>query len=113
MGLINIAGSAVFSNFQAAFNQIGSAVGLSELRVFPTIISNNPEAGRSNSSLELAAEAGIDISPKISVSSIKILTANDPFQWGVNYRINDEIRLRASTNLDDDSRAVVEFQRRF
>ncbi len=113
LGLINIAGSAVFSNFQAAFNQIGSAVGLSELRVFPTIISNNPEAGRGSSSLELAAEAGIDVSPQVSLSSIKILTANDPFQWGVNYRINDEIRLRASTNLDDDSRAVVEFQRRF
>ncbi|WP_414566754.1 MULTISPECIES: translocation/assembly module TamB domain-containing protein, partial [unclassified Anabaena] len=113
LGLINIAGSAVFSNFQAAFNEIGSAVGLSELRVFPTIVSNNPEAGRVSSSLELAAEAGIDVSPQISLSSIKILTANDPFQWGVNYRINDEIRLRASTNLDDDSRAVVEFQRRF
>ncbi|MDB9374738.1 translocation/assembly module TamB domain-containing protein [Nodularia sphaerocarpa] len=113
LGLINIAGSAVFSNFQSAFNQIGSAVGLSELRIFPTIVSNSPEAGRSSSSLELAAEAGIDVSPKFSLSSIKILTANDPFQWGVNYRINDEIRLRASTNLDDDSRAVVEFQRRF
>ncbi|GAX38500.1 translocation/assembly module TamB domain-containing protein [Nodularia sp. NIES-3585] len=113
LGLINIAGSAVFSNFQSAFSQIGSAVGLSELRIFPTIISNSPEAGRSNSSLELAAEAGIDVSPKVSISSIKILTANDPFQWGVNYRINDEIRLRASTNLDDDSRVVVEFQRRF
>ncbi|MBE9199764.1 MULTISPECIES: translocation/assembly module TamB [unclassified Nodularia (in: cyanobacteria)] len=114
LGLINIAGSAVFSNFQSAFSQIGSAVGLSELRIFPTIVSNNPEAGRSSSSsLELAAEAGIDVSPKVSLSSIKILTANDPFQWGVNYRINDEIRLRASTNLDDDSRAVVEFQRRF
>ncbi|TVP66656.1 MAG: translocation/assembly module TamB [Nodularia sp. (in: Bacteria)] len=113
LGLINIAGSAVFSNFQSAFSQIGSAVGLSELRIFPTIVSNNPEAGRSSSSLELAAEAGIDVSPKVSISSIKILTANDPFQWGINYRINDEIRLRASTNLDDDSRAVVEFQRRF
>ncbi|MEA5514596.1 translocation/assembly module TamB domain-containing protein [Nodularia sp. UHCC 0506] len=113
LGLINIAGSAVFSNFQSAFNQIGSSVGLSELRIFPTIVSNNPEAGRSSSSLELAAEAGIDVSPRFSISSIKILTANDPFQWGVNYRINDEIRLRASTNLDDDSRAVVEFQRRF
>ncbi|HYW18798.1 MAG TPA: translocation/assembly module TamB domain-containing protein [Nodularia sp. (in: cyanobacteria)] len=113
LGLINIAGSAVFSNFQSAFNQIGSAVGLSELRIFPTIVSNSPEAGRSSSSLELAAEAGIDVSPRFSLSSIKILTANDPFQWGVNYRINDEIRLRASTNLDDDSRAVVEFQRRF
>ncbi len=113
LGLINIAGSAVFSNFQSAFNQIGSAVGLSELRIFPTIVSNSPEAGRSSSSLELAAEAGIDVSPKVSVSSIKILTANDPFQWGVNYRINEEIRLRASTNLEDDSRVVVEFQRRF
>jgi translocation and assembly module TamB len=113
LGLINIAGSAVFSNFQSAFNQLGSALGLSELRIFPTVVSNNPEAGRSSSTLELAAEAGIDISPKFSLSSIKILTANDPFQWGINYRINDEIRLRASTNLEDDSRAVVEFQRRF
>jgi translocation and assembly module TamB len=113
LGLINIAGSAVFNNFQGTFNQIGSALGLSELRLFPTILSENPEAGKNSSSLELALEAGVDISSKISVSSIKILTANDPFQWGVNYRINDEIRLRASTNLNNDSRAVVEFERRF
>ncbi|MBD2725753.1 translocation/assembly module TamB domain-containing protein [Nostoc sp. FACHB-892] len=113
LGLINIAGSAVFNNFQSAFNQIGSTFGLSELRIFPTIISDNPEAGRSSSTLELAAEAGVDISSKISVSSIKILTTNDPFQWGVNYRINDKFRVRASTNLADDSRAVVEYQTRF
>ncbi|MEH2114976.1 translocation/assembly module TamB domain-containing protein, partial [Nostoc sp.] len=113
LGLINIAGSAVFNNFQSAFNQIGSTFGLSELRIFPTVISENPEAGRSNSTLELAAEAGVDISSKISVSSIKILTTNDPFQWGVNYRINDQFRVRASTNLTDDSRAVVEYQNRF
>jgi translocation and assembly module TamB len=113
LGLINIAGSAVFNNFQSAFNQIGNTFGLSELRIFPTVISENPEAGRSNSTLELAAEAGVDVSSKISVSSIKILTTNDPFQWGVNYRINDEFRVRASTNLTDDSRAVVEYQTRF
>ncbi|MEH2441944.1 translocation/assembly module TamB domain-containing protein [Nostoc sp.] len=113
LGLINIAGSAVFNNFQSAFNQIGSTFGLSELRIFPTVISDNPEAGRSSSTLELAAEAGVDISSKISVSSIKILTTNDPFQWGVNYRINNEFRVRASTNLTDDSRAVVEYQTRF
>lgn len=112
LGLINIAGSAVLSNFQSAFNELGTALGLSELRIFPTIISNNPEGARSNSTLELAAEAGMDVSPKVSISSIKILTANDPFQWGVNYRINDEIRLRASTNLENDSRVTVEFQRR-
>ncbi|BAY40924.1 hypothetical protein NIES2111_53140 [Nostoc sp. NIES-2111] len=117
LGLINIAGSAVFGNFQSAFNQIGNAFGLSELRIFPTVISDNPDAsnnsGRNGSSIELAAEAGIDISNKLSISSIKILTANDPFQWGINYRINDKFRVRASTNLEDDSRAVVEFQSRF
>ncbi|MEA5554257.1 translocation/assembly module TamB domain-containing protein [Anabaena cylindrica UHCC 0172] len=113
LGLINIAGSAVFNNFQGTFNQIGSVFGLSELRLFPTVISDRPEAGKSNSSLELALEAGVDISTKISVSSIKILTASDPFQWGLNYRINDEFRVRASTNLTDDSRAVIEFERRF
>ncbi|MBE9004812.1 translocation/assembly module TamB domain-containing protein [Fortiea sp. LEGE XX443] len=113
LGLINIAGSAVFNNFQTTFNQIANSLGLSEFRVFPTVISDNPEAGRSSSSLELAAEAGIDISTKFSISSIKILTANDPFQWGLNYRINDELRVRASTNLEDDSRAVIEYQTRF
>jgi len=113
LGLINIAGSAVFSNFQGAFNQIGDAFGLSELRVFPTILSQRPEAGRNNSSLELALEAGIDISSKFSLSTIKILTARDPLQWGINYRINNELRLRSSTNLTDDTRAVVEFERRF
>ncbi|MBW4644956.1 MAG: translocation/assembly module TamB domain-containing protein [Goleter apudmare HA4340-LM2] len=113
LGLINIAGSAVFNNFQGAFNQIGNAFGLSELRLFPTVISENPEAGRSNSTLELAAEAGVDISSRFSISSIKILTANDPFQWGINYRINDEFRIRASTNLSNDSRAVVEYENRF
>ena len=113
LGLINIASSAVFSNFQGAFNQIGDAFGLSELRIFPTILSERPEAGRNNSSLELALEAGIDISPKFSLSTIKILTAGDPLQWGLNYRINNEFRLRSSTNLTDDSRAVIEFERRF
>ncbi|HEY9800911.1 MAG TPA: translocation/assembly module TamB domain-containing protein, partial [Leptolyngbyaceae cyanobacterium] len=118
LGLINIAGSAVFGNFQGAFNQIGNAFGLSELRIFPTIISENPDVtnnsnNRSGSSIELAAEAGVDISNKLSISSIKILTANDPFQWGINYRINDQFRVRASTNLEDDSRAVFEYQTRF
>ncbi|MBK1989042.1 translocation/assembly module TamB [Sphaerospermopsis aphanizomenoides BCCUSP55] len=113
LGLINIAGSAVFNNFQSAFNQIGDAFGLSELRIFPTILSDRPEAGKSSSTLELALEAGVDISSRFSISSIKILTASDPFQWGINYRINDEFRVRASTNLTDDSRAVIEFERRF
>ncbi|MEM7552747.1 MAG: translocation/assembly module TamB domain-containing protein [Cyanobacteria bacterium P01_A01_bin.84] len=113
LGLINIAGSAVFNNFQTAFSDIGTAFGLSELRIFPTLISEDLEAGKSSSSLEIAAEGGIDITPKISVSGIKILTATDPFQWGLNYRIDNQFRLRGSTNFFDDNRAVLEYQRRF
>lgn len=113
LGLMNIAGSAVFNNFQGAFNQIADTFGLSELRIFPTILSEKPESGRNNSSLELALEAGVDISPKVSISTIKILTADDPLQWGVNYRINNQFRIRSSTNLTDDSRAVIEFETRF
>ncbi|MEC4813548.1 MAG: translocation/assembly module TamB domain-containing protein, partial [Scytonema sp. PMC 1069.18] len=113
LGLINIAGSAVLNNLQGPLNLIGTALGLSELRLFPTIISDNPEAGRSTSSLELAAEAGVDLTRRISVSGLKILTSGDPVQWGVNYRLNDTIRLRGTTNFSDDSRAVVEYQKRF
>ncbi|MFM7363488.1 MAG: translocation/assembly module TamB domain-containing protein [Cuspidothrix sp.] len=113
LGLMNIAGSAVFNNFQGTFNQIADSFGLSELRIFPTILSEKPESGRNNSSLELALEAGVDISRRVSISTIKILTADDPWQWGINYRINNQFRIRSSTNLIDDSRAVIEFETRF
>ncbi|KAB8315111.1 translocation/assembly module TamB [Tolypothrix campylonemoides VB511288] len=113
LGLINIAGSAVLNNLQEPLNQIGTALGLSELRVFPTILSDTLEAGRSSSTLELAAEAGVDITRRFSLSTLKILTTSDPFQWGINYRLNNNIRLRATTNLNDDNRAVIEYQKRF
>lgn len=113
LALMNIAGSAVLNNFQQSFNQIGNSFGLSELRIFPTIIYKNPKAGRSNSKLELATETGIDITPRISASGIKILTTDDPIQLGLNYRIDREFRLRGSTNFFDDSRATLEFKKRF
>jgi len=111
LGLINIAGSAIFGGFNEAFKEIGTALGLSELRVFPTVVGNS-SAGR-DSTLQLAAEAGVDISPRFSFSALKILTTNDALQWGINYRINNDFRLRSSTNLFGDDRAVVEFERRF
>ncbi|MGI8501591.1 MAG: translocation/assembly module TamB domain-containing protein [Hassallia sp.] len=93
LALANLAGSAL--NLQGTFNQIGNAFGLSEFRLFPTI-----SAARSNSStLQLGAEAGVDVTSRISVSGIKILTSDDPLQLGVNYRINDNLRLRGSTSL--------------
>jgi translocation and assembly module TamB len=96
LALANLAGSAL--NLQGTFNQIGNAFGLSEFRLFPTI-----SAVSNSSSLELGAEAGVDITPRISVSGVKILTADDPLQLGVNYRINDNLRLRGSAPLFTNS----------
>ncbi|AKG20703.1 translocation/assembly module TamB domain-containing protein [Calothrix sp. 336/3] len=110
LGLVNLAGSAL--NLQRTFTQIGSAFGLSEFRLFPTISSDDGETRR-GSALDLAAEAGIDVTSNFSVSTSKILTSNKPAQFGINYRINPEIRLRTSTDFSGDNRALVEFEKRF
>ena len=107
LGLANLAGSAILGNVQ---NAIGSALGLSEFRLFPTLTQD--QKGR-NSTLGLSAEAGFDITPKVSGTVSKVLTADDPAQFNVRYRVNDEMLLRGSTNLSGDNRGVVEYEKRF
>ncbi|MBD2770799.1 translocation/assembly module TamB domain-containing protein [Iningainema tapete] len=115
LGLVNLAGSAL--NIQQTFSKIGNSLGLSEFRLFPTLSypTEGDEKGSSSSSstLDLAAEIGVDISRNFSLSALKILTADNPPQFGVNYRFNPEFRLRTSTDLNDDTRAVVEYESRF
>jgi translocation and assembly module TamB len=107
LGLVNLAGSALLSNFQGI---IGDALGLSEFRIFPTIISDEK---RRNSTLGLSAEAGVDIGRKLSVSVSKELTTDQPFQYGLRYRINEKTLLRGSTDFSGDSRAEVQYETRF
>ncbi|MBW4564736.1 MAG: translocation/assembly module TamB domain-containing protein [Mojavia pulchra JT2-VF2] len=110
LGLVNLAGSAIFSNLQGTISQIGETIGLSELRLFPTIVTN---ATRSTSVLGLAAEAVFDVSNAFSVSLSRVFASDEPFRYNVIYRVNDEILVRGSTNLGDESRAVVEYETRF
>jgi translocation and assembly module TamB len=107
LGLANLAGSALLSNVQ---NIIGDALGLSEFRLFPTI--NTDEDDRS-SSLGLTAEASLDISRSFSISVLKELTTEQPFEYNLRYRLNDELLLRGGTNFSGDSRALIEYERRF
>lgn len=107
LGLANLAGSAVLGTFQDA---IGNALGLSEFRLFPTLITD--EENR-NSTLGLGAEVGVDITKRLSVSTFKIINSPQPFQYGVRYRLNDQILLRGSTDFSGDSRAAVEYETRF
>jgi len=107
LGLANLAGSALLSNVQ---NVIGDALGLSEFRLFPTIITNDK---RRTSTLGLSAEAGVDLTRNLSVSLLKELTTEQALQYSLRYRVNEQILLRGSTDLSGDSRATVEYERRF
>ena len=107
LGLANLAGSALLSNVQ---NIIGDALGLSEFRLFPTIITNDKQR---TSTLGLAAEAGVDITRNFSVSVQKILTTDQPFEYSLRYRLNEQLLLRGATNLSGESRGAVEYERRF
>lgn len=107
LGLANLAGSAVLG---PVGNFIADTLPLSEFRLFPTIIPDDEERA---SSLGFAAEAGIDISQNFSVSVLKELTTGEPFQYNLRYRLNDNVLLRGGTDFSGDSRAIIEYRRRF
>jgi translocation and assembly module TamB len=110
MGLANLAGSALLNPIQQA---IGKALGLSEFRLFTTAVINDENQKRPTSTLGLAAEASMDVTSRLSISALKILTHDDPLQIGLRYRVNDEVLLRGSSNFSDDSRFMVEYESRF
>jgi translocation and assembly module TamB len=112
LGLANIAGSALLTNVQGF---IGNALGLSDFRLFPTISPrlNDEKESRSQSNIDLAMEAGIDLTRSLSFSVLKILTSNEPAQFGLRYRLNNEILLRTSSDFSGDSRVVIEYETRF
>ena len=113
LGLANLAGSVILPGLQSTITSIGQAIGLSELRIFPTAITSEQGRDRNNSTLGLAAEAGIDITNNLSASILRILTSNQPTQFNLRYRINNEFLIRGSTDFSGDNRGVIEFERRF
>lgn len=104
----NLAGSALLGTFQ---NFLNNAVGLSEVRLFPTLI-NDDNSDRS-SILGVGAELGLDLTRDLSLSSFKILNSDRPFQYGLRYRFDNNFLMRGSSDFQDDSRVTVEFEQRF
>ncbi|MEW6493022.1 MAG: translocation/assembly module TamB domain-containing protein [Cyanobacteriota bacterium] len=109
-GLVNLAGSTLLSNLQAPITALGEAIGLSELRLYPTIVTDPTTDA---SVMSLAAEAVVDITNNFSVSVAGVPTADEPFRYNLLYRVNDQILMRGSTNLAGESRALVEYETRF
>jgi translocation and assembly module TamB len=109
IGLANLAGSALFGSLNSQFN---NAFPIGELRLFPTqIIDEDRERERIDA---LAGEVAIDITDNFSFSVLKILNVGAiPAQFGFRYRLDDNFILRGSTNFEDESRGVLEYELRF
>ncbi|NET33722.1 MAG: DUF748 domain-containing protein [Cyanothece sp. SIO1E1] len=106
LAIANLAGSALFGGIQ---DLIGSSFGLSEFRLFPATIALDDDT----TALGLGAEAGIDITNKISISALTVLTADEPARVNLRYRINENFLFRVSTDFSEDSQGVLEYRLRF
>ncbi|MBF2079275.1 MAG: translocation/assembly module TamB domain-containing protein [Synechococcales cyanobacterium T60_A2020_003] len=105
--LANLASNAFLSDFQ---NFITNRLGVTSFRLYPTEVLS----GRSESStLGLAAEVGLDITNNLSASIVQVVTASDLTQFGLRYRINDQMSVRGSTTLEGDNRLILEYRSRF
>jgi len=114
LAIANLAGAGLLNNLQSA---ISNATGLSEVRLFPTRIRGNEAKTASSSSaagsLGLGLEVGFDITRNISASIIRVLSANQPTEFTVRYRLSDKLLLRSSSNFQGDNRVTAEYELRF
>ncbi|MEG5139019.1 MULTISPECIES: translocation/assembly module TamB domain-containing protein [unclassified Microcoleus] len=118
LAIANLAGAGLLNNLQSV---ITNATGLSEFRLFPTRIRGNEGQTASSSSgvasgagsLGIGLEVGADITRNLSASIIRVLSANQPTEFNMRYRLNDKILLRGSTNFQGDNRVTAEYELRF
>lgn len=109
-GLTALAGSVLLGNFQEGITALGRTLGLSEFRVTPTVVT---EAASNESVLSLAIEGVVDMTDTFSVSVAGVVGVENPVRYNVIYRVSDRLRVRASTNLAGESRALIEYETRF
>ncbi|MGK7958828.1 MAG: translocation/assembly module TamB domain-containing protein, partial [Crocosphaera sp.] len=109
LGLANLAGTAVLGPVQGA---IGEALGLSEFRIFPTLLINKEDT-LDASNIGVAAEAGLDLTEDFSLSIQTIVNSDRPPRLGLQYRINETTTLQGSSNFSDDNRGSIQFEQRF
>ena len=110
-GLINLVGGALLNNVQ---DVIGKAISASELRLFPVTSANRSVAKKNeDNGLDFGAEIGFDVTDSTTLSVLKVLTDNTNPEFGVNYRLTDELNVRGTTNFDDINQVLLEYELRF
>jgi translocation and assembly module TamB len=104
-GLLNFASSTAITYVQDVLSDL---LGLSDFRIYPALTRSG-----TSSTLGVAAEIGLDLNKNVSASVFKILTSEELPQYSIRYRINDRLLLRGSSNLSNESRAILEYESRF
>jgi translocation and assembly module TamB len=106
-GVVGLAGQGLITNFE---DFLTDNLGLDEIRIGPVPIVT----GTGTQSLGLGLEVARDLGPNISVSAQQIFTSPvQPTRFGARYRINPNLLLRLSTDLNGTSAAALEFETRF
>ena len=106
LAVAGFVGSGTFASFS---NDVVDALGLDLFRIFPT----TDVSGDSNLPISIGVEAGIDLTDDFSFTVLQLLGSTSPPQFGVRYRLTDDLQLRANTDLEEDTRGVLEYQIRF
>ncbi len=107
LAIANLAGSALLTNVDTF---VANTLGLSDFRLFPATI---PDEESGSSSLALGIEAGVNLPGDLSFSIRKLVPSEDPLDYNLRYRLNENLLLRGSTDLSGESQATVEFELRF
>jgi translocation and assembly module TamB len=113
VGLENLVSSVVASDVQS---WLANTLGFHDIYfdLFPIITSNQDSRLLGwSSNLNLALEVGVGLTRSLSVNGLKVLTSDQPVQFGLRYRVNDNLFLRGSTDFSGDNRAVLQYEQRF
>jgi translocation and assembly module TamB len=89
-----------------------NATGLTEFRIYPSRVAERGSKGTA-SALGVGIEVGLDVTDNAYVSLSRVLAADQPFQFNINYRLNDNILLRGVTNFRNESEVRFEYETRF
>ncbi|RZM76007.1 translocation/assembly module TamB domain-containing protein [Leptolyngbya iicbica] len=110
-GIGTFVGSALLNTVREF---LGDTVPISEVRLFQ--VSDASGGVEANDGSDIGAEVGFEISPTISVSVLKVITNDTPFQFNTRYRLSDEFTLRGTTSYEDfreRSGVLLEYETRF
>ncbi|MGF1458130.1 MAG: translocation/assembly module TamB domain-containing protein [Leptolyngbyaceae cyanobacterium] len=108
-GIGTFVGSALLNSVREF---LGDTVPISEFRIFQV----NESSGGVNDSEDIGGEIGFDVTSNISVSVLKVLTNDTPFQFNTRYRLSDQFTVRGTTSYEDFSDrtgVLLEYETRF